>query len=85
MYEIEGISSTRYSCLHFLNRSIPFFPKMEVLLRPKEQSFIKTDVLFLDEISGLAMTTLFELKTSCTNMIKVKFVQNTRFIGVTKN
>ena len=33
VYEIERIISTRDSCLHFLNRSIPFFPKVEVLLR----------------------------------------------------
>ena len=35
MYETEGIISTRDSCIHFLNRSIPSFPKMEVLLSLK--------------------------------------------------
>ena len=36
VYEIEGIIGTRNLCLYFLNRSIPFFPIIEVLLRPEE-------------------------------------------------
>ena len=32
VYEIEGVISTRDSCLHFLSRSIPFFPKIDLLL-----------------------------------------------------
>ena len=39
--EIEGIISTRETCLHILNRSIPFFPKTELPPRHREQSFIK--------------------------------------------
>ena len=39
-YEIGGVISSRDSCLHFLNRLIPFFPKIRVLLRPKEQNYL---------------------------------------------
>ena len=45
MYEIEGIICSRDSCIHFSNRSIPFFPKTEVLLKPKEQRSLKIDDL----------------------------------------
>ena len=52
----KGISN-RELCLHFLNRSIHFFPEMEILLKPVEQRFMKIDMLFIDEISRLAMNT----------------------------
>ena len=84
MYEIEGIVSTRDSCINFLNRLIPFFSKVEVLLKPKEQRFIKIDIPFIDEISGLAMNKLLDHKPSCTNMMRVKLVRNTGFLDVTK-
>ena len=71
-------------CLHFLNRSIPFFPKTDVLLKPREQSFIKIDVPSIDEISELDMTKLPNLKT-CTNSMKVKFFRNTGYHDVTNN
>ena len=29
VYELEGVISTRELCLHFKNRSIPFFPKTD--------------------------------------------------------
>ena len=44
MYYIEGVLSTRELYLHFLNRSIPFFPKMDILLKPKEKCFIEFDM-----------------------------------------
>ena len=37
MYEIERVISTGDLCLCFLNRSIPVFPKTEILLKPREQ------------------------------------------------
>ena len=46
VYEIEGINSTRDSCMHFWNRLIPFLPKMD-----KEQRFIKIDLPFISEMS----------------------------------
>ena len=39
----------------------------------------------VDEISALAMIKLFDYKTGCTNMIKVTFIRNTRFLEVTNN
>ena len=73
MYAI-AIISTRDSCLHFLNRSIHFFPKTEIPQKPREQWLIKIYVPFIDEISGLAMIKLLDLITDCTNMIKSKAV-----------
>ena len=56
---------------------------MKVLLKPIKQRFIKMDVPFIDEISGLVMIILLDLKTGCANMIKGKFLRNTGFLNVT--
>ena len=71
MYEIEGVISTWDSCLHLLNRSIPFIPKMGILLKPIEQRFIKVGIPFIDETSGLAMIKFPDVKTGCNYMIKI--------------
>ena len=62
MYQIEEIISTRDSCLLFLNRSISFYPKTDVLLKPREQRFIKIYVPFINEFSGLVMIKLPDFK-----------------------
>ena len=41
IFELEGIINSHKSCFSFLNRSIPFFPKEQIILKPKEQRFIK--------------------------------------------
>ena len=41
IFELEGIFNSRESCFCFLNRSIPFFPKEQVILKPREQWFIR--------------------------------------------
>ena len=43
---------------------------------------MKTEMPFIDEISGLAMIKLHDCKTSCPNMIKVKFIRNTDFLDL---
>ena len=40
-YELEVIIDTRDSSFRFLNRSIPFFSKEQVVVKPKENKFIK--------------------------------------------
>ena len=83
MYEKEGVISTWDLCLDVLNRSIPFFPMMDIIVKPRKQRFIKTDLPFIDEIPGLTMIKLFNVKTGCTNTIKVTPVGNTGFLDVT--
>ena len=55
IFELEGIINSWESCFSFLNRLIPFFPREQVILKPKEQKLIKVQALFMDEISGLAI------------------------------
>ena len=50
-----------------------------------EQRFIKLDMPSIDEILGIAIIKLLDIKTSCINTIKVKFIRNTGFPDVTNN
>ena len=36
LFELEGVIDSQNSCVSFLNRSIPFFPKEKVSVKPKE-------------------------------------------------
>ena len=40
------------SSFKFLNRSLPFFPKEQVVVKPKVRKFLKIEAPFADEISG---------------------------------
>ena len=42
------------------NRSIPFFPKEEVTVKPKEQKVLTLEAPFMEEISGMAITDIKE-------------------------
>ena len=48
-YELEGIIDTQDSSFRFLNRSIPFFSKEQVVVKLKEKKFIKIETQFVDE------------------------------------
>ena len=48
IFELEGIINSWESFSSFLNRSIPFFPKGQIILKPKEQWFIKIEAPFID-------------------------------------
>ena len=37
IFKLEGIINSQDSCFSFLNRLIPFFPKEQIILKPKEQ------------------------------------------------
>ena len=62
VYETDGVIFTKGSGLYFLNRSIPFFLKTKIVLKPREQRFIKIYVTFIDKISGLVMINYLILK-----------------------
>ena len=52
IFELEGFIISWDCCFNFLKRSIPFFPKEHIVLKPKEQELIKVEAPFIDEISG---------------------------------
>ena len=60
MFELEGVINLCKCCFSFLNRSMPIFPKEEMVLKLKEQKLVKIGVPFLDEISSLAIVKLLD-------------------------
>ena len=85
MFELEGLINSQECCFSFLNRSIPIFPKGEMVLKPKEQKLTKIEAPFLDEISGLAIIKLLDKSTQSIIMLKVKFTQNAAMIDMTNS
>ena len=68
IFELEGVINSLECCFSFLNRSIPIFPREEIVLKPKEQKLIKIEAPFLDKISGLAIIKLLDKSTQCNNV-----------------
>ena len=62
IFELEGVEDLHDFCLSFLNRFIPFFPKEKVEVKPKEHKLIVVEALFVEEISGMAITKLLDVK-----------------------
>ena len=73
------------SCLSLLKRSIPFFPKEKVEVKPKEQKFIVLEAPFVEEISGMAITKMLDTKEQMTLTMKLKFIRNRAMLKVTNS
>ena len=73
IFKLEGVINSQDCCFKFLNRSLPIFPKEQVVLKPKEQKLIKVEAPFIDEISGLAIIKILDGSTYSTMLIKLKF------------
>ena len=85
LFELEGMIDSRDSCLSFLNRSIPFFAKEEVEVKPEEQKLITIEAPFLEEISGMTITKLLDTKSHITLTLKLKFIRNRATLKVTNS
>ena len=76
IFELEGVIDSRDSCFSFLSRSIPFFPVMTVEIMPKTQKMVIIEAPFVEELSGMAMVKILDIKEQTLNMIKLKFIRN---------
>ena len=85
IFELEGVIDSRDSCFSFLSRSIPFFPVMTVEIVPKSQKMVVVEAPFIEELSGMAMIKILDMKEQTTNMIKLKFIRNKAVLKITNN
>ena len=46
LFELEDVIDSWDSCVHFLNRSIPFFPREKVSVKPKKQKLVVLEAPF---------------------------------------
>ena len=83
IFELEGIIDSRESCFSFLSRSIPFFTVTTVEVAPASQKMIMVEAPFIEELSGMAMVKILDMKEQTTNMIKLKFIWNKVVLKIT--
>ena len=74
--------NSRDCCFEFLNRSVPIYPKKEIILKPDEQKLVKVKAPFMDEISGLAIIKIIDGGTYSTLLIKMKFTCNKAILDI---
>ena len=82
MFELEGVINSWDCCFKFLNRSLPFFHKECVIIKPKEQVLIRVTTPFIDEILGLAIIKIIDVSTYRTMLKKLKFTCNTAVLDI---
>ena len=85
IFEVEGVIDLRDSCFSFLSRSIPFFPVTTVEISPKMEKMFIVEDPFIEELSGMAMVKILDMKEQTTNMIKLKFIRNKAVLKIMNN
>ena len=83
IFELEGMIDLQDSCFSFLSRSIPFFPATAVEIALKTQKMVVIEAPFIEELSGMAMVKILDMKEQATSMIKLKFIRNRAFLKIT--
>ena len=84
-YELEGIVDMQDSSFRFLNRSIPFFSKEQMIVKPNEKKFVKIEASFIDGISGHAIVKMIDNEGWCTVVLKLKFVRDCASLDIVNN
>ena len=85
LFELEGVIDSWDYCVSFLNRSLPFFPSVKVEVKPREQKLIVLEAPFVEEISGMAITKMLDIKEQLTLTMKLKFIRNRAILKVTNS
>ena len=71
------------SCFSFLSRSIPIFPVMEVEIAPKMQRMVVIEASFIEELLGMAIVKILDMKEQVMSIIKLKFIRNKAVLKIT--
>ena len=85
LFELEGVIGSQDSCVNYLNRSIPFFPKEKFTVKSKEQKILTLEAPFVEEILGMAITKMLDGKEQKTLTMKLKFIRNRTIFKVTNS
>ena len=82
IFELEGVINSRDCCFKILNRSVPIYPKKQIILKPNEQKLVKVKAPFMEEISGLAIIRIIDGGTCSMLLIKLKFTHNKAILDI---
>ena len=58
---------------------------MTVEIAPKTQKVVIVEAPFIEELSGMAIVKILDMKEQTTNMIKLKFIRNKAVLKITNN
>ena len=85
LFELEGMIDSQESCFRFLSRSVPIFPREQVIVKPGEKKLIPIEAPFVKEISGMAIIRSIDQGQKTPVMLKLKFVRNKAMLDITNN
>ena len=68
-----------------MSRSIPVFPREQVVVKPGEKKLIPIEALFVEEISGMAIIKIIDQGQKAPMMLKLKFIRNKAMLDITNN
>ena len=68
-----------------MSRSIPIFPREQVVIKPGEKKLILIETLFVEEISGIAIVKIVDQEQKMPMMLKLKFIRNKATLDITNN
>ena len=68
-----------------MSRSIPIFPREQVVVKLGEKKLILIEALFVEEISGMAIVKIIDQGQKILVMLKLKFIRNKAIMDITNN
>ena len=68
-----------------MSRSIPIFPRGQVVVKPGEKKLIPIEAPFVEEISGMAIIKIIDQGQKTPMMLKLKFIRNKATLDITNN
>ena len=74
IFELEGVIDSHESCFRFLSRSIPIFPREQIVVKPGEKKLIPIEMPLVEEISGMAIVKIIDKSQRMPMMLKLKFI-----------
>ena len=83
LFELEGVIDSRESCFRFLSRSIPIFPRKQVVVKLGEKKLIPIEALFVEKISGMAIVKIIDQGQTTPMMLKLRFIRNNATLDIT--
>ena len=83
IFKLEGVIDLQDSCFSFLSRSNLFFPVTAVEIAPKTQKMVVVEAPFIEELSGMAIVKILDMKEQAISMIKLKFIRNKAVLKIT--
>ena len=85
LFELDGVIDSRESSFRFLSRSIPIFPREQVIVKLGEKKLIPIEAPFIEEISGMAVAKIIDQGQKTPMMLKLKFIRNKATLDITNN